>query len=149
MIKLNLPVFEFRIKDTGKRKSIFDEIRKKYVALTPEEWVRQNFVKYLIQHKNYPTGLISLEMAISINKNEKRCDIVVFEKTGKPMLLVECKSPNVEITQKSFDQAIVYNMRLNVKYLILTNGKKHFCWMINSIEKKLDFLDSIPEFEKA
>jgi hypothetical protein len=146
--KLNLPLFEFRFKENNNRKLIFDEIRKKYITLTPEEWVRQNFVRYLIDYKNYPSGLLSLEMSLSLNRTDKRCDIVVFDRQGNPILLIECKAPDVEIVQKTFDQAFVYNLKLKVKHFIITNGIKHFCFSIDASEKKINFLKDILEYSE-
>ncbi|GAG33027.1 unnamed protein product, partial [marine sediment metagenome] len=126
MEALNLPTYSFKIKSEGQRKYIFDGVRKKYIQLTPEEWVRQNFVQFLIQEKKYPESLISIEMFFKINKLMKRSDIVIFNKQGNPVVIVECKSPGVKISQDTFDQIARYNMKFKVDYLIVTNGINHY-----------------------
>jgi hypothetical protein len=146
MQPLNLPTYSFNIKSEDNRKYIFDEVRRKYLLLTPEEWVRQNFIKYLINEKNYPRQLISIEMEFKIRKLVKRCDIVVFNKSGKPNLIVECKSPSIIISQVAFDQISLYNRNLNVDYLIVTNGLKHYCCRYNKQAGSFSFTGEIPEY---
>ena len=146
MQPLNLPTYSFKIKSEDNRKYIFDEIRKKYLLLTPEEWVRQNFIKYLINEMNYPRQLISIEMEFKIKKIVKRCDIVVFNKSGRPNLIVECKSPSIIISQETFDQINLYNRYLNVHYLIVTNGLKHYCCVFNEKTRNFSFTGNIPEY---
>jgi len=146
MQPLNLPTYSFKIKSEDNRKYIFDEIRKKYLLLTPEEWVRQNFIKYLIREMNYPQQLISIEMEFKIKKLVKRCDIVVFNKSGKPNLIVECKSPSIIISQEVFDQISLYNRYLNVDYLIVTNGLKHYCCIFNKQTGDYSFTGEIPGY---
>jgi len=146
MESLNLPTYSFNIKFQEQRKYIFDTLRKKYVLLTPEEWVRQNFLKYLIEEKKYPASLISVEMEIKLNKLSKRCDAVVFNRNGEPALIVECKAPSVKIDQLVFEQIARYNMQLKVDYLIVTNGLKHFCCKINFENQSYKFLNDIPVF---
>ncbi len=141
MIKLNLPDYSFTIRDNTE---IFDSIRKKYVALTPEEWVRQNFVRYLIEEKKFPKSLIAIEKEIVVNRMKKRGDIVVYNRELKPILIVECKAPTVKITQATFDQVARYNLSLNVEYLIITNGINHFCCTINEEKKGYIFVEKIP-----
>lgn len=146
--ELNLPKYQFNIKKTEDEKLIiFDDIRKKYVALTPEEWVRQNFVKYLISEKNYSKNLISVEMQLYLNKTSKRCDIVVFNKKAEPKIIVECKAPEVAINQKVFEQIMQYNIKLKVDYLIVTNGIEHYCCKVDYEHEKCIFLTEIPNFE--
>ncbi|MEK9756253.1 MAG: type I restriction enzyme HsdR N-terminal domain-containing protein [Bacteroidota bacterium] len=135
MKKLNLPYFEFKIKKENNNKIILDEIRKKWVKLTPEEWVRQNFIKYLI-FKNIPISLINCEKAFYINKVLKRYDIVVFNNIGDIEILVECKAANVKISNKDFDQLMRYNIELKSKFLILTNGLEHFYFKLNINEMR-------------
>lgn len=147
--QLNLPEFSFKVKSDGQRKYIFDNIRKRYVVLTPEEWVRQNFIAYLINEKKYPASLIAVEMPLKINRLEKRADIVLFSGLGLPMIIVECKAPGVKITQKVFDQAALYNLDLKVEHLIVSNGMVHYCAELNHNERKWKLLPEIPEFRSA
>ncbi len=123
-------------------------MRKKYVALTSEEWVRQNFVAWLVNEKKYPAGLIAIEKELVLNDMKKRFDIVVFNSQFVPSLLVECKAPEVKITQKSFDQVARYNMTLKVKYLVVTNGMMHYCCYIDQQKGEFSFLDHVPDFDK-
>ncbi len=147
MERLNLPTYLFKIKSEGQRKFIFDSIRKKYVVLTPEEWVRQNFIQYLINEKKYPSSLIAIEMALTLNKLSKRTDIVLFDRQGNPVIIVECKSPKVKITQDTFDQIARYNMKLKVNYLIVTNGITHYCCRMDYEDNTYSFLKDIPDYE--
>lgn len=149
MEKLNLPEYEFRYRKNSDQKSeIFDEIRKRFVALTPEEWVRQNFIKYLTSEKGYPASLIYVEMSLKVNKMLKRCDIVVYNMDGKPTAIVECKSAETLIKQEIFDQAARYNITLKVNYLIITNGISHLCAKIDHQYNKTSFLRSVPFFSE-
>jgi hypothetical protein len=148
MQSLNLPTYSFKIKSEDNRKFIFDEIRRKYLLLTPEEWVRQNFIKYLVNEKKYPPQLISIEMEFKINKLIKRCDIVVFNKSGRPNLIVECKSPSIAIKQDIFDQISDYNRHFNVDYLIVTNGIKHYCCKFDKNKRSFPFIEEIPEYSE-
>lgn len=146
MIRLNLPPYKHTFKQIDDKKYIFDRVRKKYLLLTPEEWVRQNFVEYLVQDLGYPATLISIEKAIKVNRTVKRYDIVAHNNQGEPVCLVECKAPDVKITKDVFDQIAVYNLKLNVKYLILTNGINHYCCVMDFNEKKYVFLPNIPAY---
>ena len=148
MTKLNLPEFEFIYKEKNEKKYIFDEIRRKYLLLTPEEWVRQNFVKYLVNYKNYPASLIALEMPFVMHSIDKRSDIVVYNNRGKIVLMAECKSPDISISQKIFDQAAVYNLKLNAKILVITNGLSHHCCMPDYEKRKWIYLENIPDFKE-
>ena len=125
MQKLNLPNYTFKLKSNEKHTLIFDDIRKKNVVLTPEEWVRQHFVQYLIQEKNYPISLIALEKQLTINNRKKRTDILIFSPNGTPDIIVECKAPQIKINQDTFDQIARYNLKLNANFLIVTNGLQH------------------------
>ncbi len=147
MVKLNLPEYQFRIRSTGKRTEIFDNLRKKFVALTPEEWVRQNFIQYLIVEKKVPQGLINVEMMLKYNQMTKRCDIAIYATTGAPVMIVECKAPHIEITQDVFDQIARYNMTLKVKYLVVTNGLKHFCCIIDFQNNNYKFIPELPLYQ--
>lgn len=149
MEALNLPTYSFNIKSEGQRKFIFDSLRKKYIALTPEEWVRQNFIRYLINEKNYPAGLIGVERSFEVNNLSKRCDILVYNLTGEPLLIVECKSFRVKIKQDTFDQIARYNIKYKVKYLVVTNGIDHYCCRMDYINNNYEFLEYIPDFENS
>lgn len=126
---------------------ILDTIRRKYVRLTPEEWVRQNFVRYLISEGRYPPGLIGIEVMSKYNDLKKRVDILVHDRAGKPVLIVECKAPGVEINDKVFDQIVTYNMGFKVPYIIVTNGLDHYACRIDHENKKYDFLLVIPLYQ--
>ena len=126
------------------RVKVFDPIRKIYCALTPEEEVRQKMLYYLVEQKKYPSGLIAVEYSIKVNNLPKRCDIVVFNKAAKPMMIVECKAESVPITQKVLDQAIRYYSGLNVEYLLLTNGKTMYCYRIDMENQKIESLSELP-----
>ena len=143
MLQLEFPNYTFKIKNNGNGDYIFDEIRKKYVKLTKEEWVRQNCVKFLINEKNFPSVLINIEKTIKINKLSKRYDIVVYKPDGGIKLLVECKSPEIKINQKTFDQIAVYNMNLKSEQLMVTNGLEHYYCEINYENKCYTFLKDI------
>ena len=147
MLELSFPKYEFRLKKNDEKRFIFDEIRKKYIELTPEEWVRQNCIKFLIKEKKFKKHLISIEKKITLNKLIKRFDIIAHDNYGKPNLLVECKAPNIIINQKSFDQIIGYNKVIDAKYLMLTNGIIHYYCRINKIDGKIDFLKDIPKYK--
>jgi|SRR6056297_759582 len=146
MERLNLPTYSFNIKFKEQRKYIFDFIRKKYVLLTPEEWVRQNFLKYLVEEKKYPASLIAVEKEFKLNTLSKRSDAVVYNQSGQPFLIIECKATNVKIDQKVFEQIARYNMKLNVEYLVVTNGLVHYCCKIDVENQNYYFLKDIPEF---
>mgnify|MGYP003297505863 FL=1 len=131
--------------EDGKTK-VFDPVRKIYCVLTPEEKVRQMTLHYLVEKKNIPAGLIAVEYSIKVNPLSKRCDIVIFNKQAKPIMIVECKAESVPITQKVLDQAIRYYSGLNVNYILLTNGKTMFCYHIDIENNKIEALREIPEF---
>jgi hypothetical protein len=147
--ELNLPVYSFSVKSNKSgRRQIFDEFRKKWLVLTPEEWVRQNFVKYLIEHKGYPAGLIGIEVTFKFNSLTRRADILVYNRLGNPILIVECKAPEVKIDNKVFDQIVAYNFKFNLSYIVVTNGMKHFaCRVADQGSTKYDFIKSIPEYK--
>ena len=146
MQKLNLPNFNFKIKNSENKMLIFDNLRKKYLVLTPEEWVRQHFVHYLISEKKYPISLIAIEKQLTLNTRKKRTDILVFNQIGTPELIVECKAPSVKITQDTFDQIARYNLKLNANYLIVTNGLTHFYCKMDFKNKTYIFLRDIPAY---
>jgi len=146
MQKLNLPEYSFRIKTKEGKDFIFDALRKKFVRLTPEEWVRQNFVQFLISEKKYSVSLIAVEVVVKVNNNPQRADLVVFDRSGNPVLVAEFKAPEVKISQQTFDQIVRYNMQLKVKFLIVSNGLEHFCCSINYMDNSYAFLPEIPDF---
>lgn len=149
MQTLCLPVYETRIR-TGRNGNpeIFDPIRKKFVRLTAEEWVRQHFLNFLTTVKNYPASLITVEASLTYNRQLKRCDILVYGLNRNPLLVVECKAPNVEITQDVFDQVAMYNMTLTVEYLVVTNGMRHFACKIDQQKKSYGFLRDVPGYQE-
>ncbi len=147
MQELNLPTYQFKLKQEEARTFIFDSIRKKYIVLTPEEWVRQNFLQFLIHEKKIPASLIAVEIGLKYNQLQKRADILVYDKQANPYLLVECKAPEVKISQDTFDQIARYNMAFKVKYLVVTNGMSHFCCLMDYTKNSYQFLESIPVFE--
>jgi hypothetical protein len=126
---------------------ILDQIRRKFVRLTPEEWVRQNFVQYLITEGKYPPGLIGIEIMFSLNKLKRRVDVLIHDRQGKPVMIVECKEPEVKIDEKVFDQIVAYNMALKVPYIVVTNGLDHYACRIDHVENKWEFLMVIPLYE--
>ncbi len=148
MQPLNLPGFDFRISQDGGKMMIFDRIRRKHVALTPEEWVRQHVVAYLREHKGIPESLIGVEKKLEINGMVRRFDLLVFNRSGKPVLLVECKAPSVEISEKAFDQAARYNRALRVDYLVVTNGMALYCCNIDYQSSAFRFLPDIPDYKE-
>ena len=148
MQPLNLPTYSFKIKSSENKYFIFDIIRKKYMVLTPEEWVRQHFVHYLISAKNYPISLIAVEKKVTVNKLTKRTDILVFNAKGTPHIIVECKAPSIKITQDAFDQIARYNLKLEANYLIVTNGLTHFYAYMDLEKECYVFLENIPEYEQ-
>ena len=147
MLKLTFPNYEFRLKKIDEKRFIFDEIRKKYIELTAEEWVRQNCIKFLINEKKYKSQLIAVEKKIILNNLTKRFDIIAYDNNGDPNLLVECKAPNIAIRQETFDQILSYNRVINSKYLMITNGIIHYYCKIDNIDNKINFLKDIPNYK--
>ncbi|HYD91169.1 MAG TPA: type I restriction enzyme HsdR N-terminal domain-containing protein [Flavobacterium sp.] len=149
MQKLNFKDYTFRFKNSENKVAIFDDIRKKFILLTPEEWVRQHVVRYLVEDKKFPRSHVNVEKIIKINGLTKRYDVVVFKPDGSIFLLVECKAPAVQISQQVFDQIARYNMSLNAVHMMVTNGLNHyFCQMDHEQEKYL-FLPDLPEYIPA
>jgi hypothetical protein len=142
--KLNFPEFSFRFKNSENKVSIFDCIRKKFVILQPEEWVRQHCVLYLMRVKNYPISLINVEKELAINDLKKRYDIVVYNPNGSIHLIVECKAPKININQTTFDQIARYNTELNATYLMVTNGINHYYCQMDFENERYQFLKDIP-----
>ena len=144
MLPLNLPNFDIKVKKTAEQLLVWDEARRKYVALTPEEWVRQHFVHFLIAEKGYRQELIANEVSILLNGTAKRCDTVIFDRQLTPLVVVEYKAPSVPITPKVFEQIVRYDMVLHVQYLIVSNGMRHFCCQIDYETQSYRFLKEIP-----
>ena len=149
MYELNLPTFDFRLKKENSVVFIFDVIRKKFVKLTPEEWVRQHVVHFLLEQKHYPASLMNVEVGMEIQTMRRRADIVCYESDGGVRLITECKAPEVKITQTVFEQVAQYNMCLKAKYLLVTNGLEHFVCEINAEQKTYTFLQDIPPYKTA
>jgi len=147
MQKLNLPTYQFKLKSNENKTLIFDNLRKKYVVLTPEEWVRQHFVEFLIQEKKYPVSLIAIEKQLIINNRKKRTDILIFNSDGKPDIIVECKAPSIKITQDTFDQIARYNLKLKANYLVVTNGLQHYFCQLDTENETYVFLQEIPDYK--
>ncbi len=148
MQPLQFPSYSFRLKNKQNKPFIFDLVRKKFVSLTPEEWVRQHVLHYLVLDKKYPLSHINIEKQIILNGLKKRYDIVVFNKDGSIHLLVECKAPQIAISQKTFDQIASYNFKLDASFLMVTNGLAHYYCQILKNEEKYEFLREIPEFSR-
>ncbi len=146
MQKLNLPSYTFKLKSNENKTLIFDNLRKKHLVLTPEEWVRQHFVQFLVKEKNYPVSLIAVEKQLVINNLKKRTDIVIFSSDGTPNIIVECKAPKIKIAQDTFDQIARYNLKLNANYLIVTNGLQHYFCKLDKENKTYIFLKDIPSY---
>ncbi len=146
MLKLNLPPYQLRVKEEDGRNMIFDSVRKKFIVLTPEEWVRQNFIMFLMHEKSVPASLLSIEKGLKLNKTQKRTDIVVYDRSGHPSLIVECKAPSVKITQAVFEQIARYNLTLKGRFLVVTNGLEHYCCQMFHEEHRYEFCQNIPNF---
>lgn len=148
MKELNLPAYSFSIKQDDNASSlIYDEIRRKYVHLSPEEWVRQHFIKYLVKEKEYPPGLIGVEVMFKMNRLVRRADILVYDRKGEPAMIVECKAPAVRISAAVFDQIVEYNLKFRLKYIVVTNGLKHFACLTDPVKGKWAFLDTLPHYD--
>lgn len=148
MIRLNLPSFEIKLSGTPEHPRIFDILRRRYVALTPEEWVRQHFVHWLIGHKGYPAALMANEIGLSIGSKKLRADSVLYDRELQPRMIIEYKAPTVQITQKVFDQIAAYNMLLHVDYLVISNGLSHYCCRIDYANRSYEFLRDVPDYSE-
>jgi type I site-specific restriction endonuclease len=148
-IPLNFPAYSFRIeKNADGKEFIFDRFRNKNIPLTPEEWVRQHLIRYLAEEKNFPVSLISIEAGMKVNRMARRYDALVYNREGKPLMLIECKAPTVAIGQETFDQVNAYNRTTKVPYLLLSNGLKHYCCVLDEVEVKYIFMPQIPDYNK-
>ena len=148
MKKLNLPQYPIKLKEENGQQFIFDAFRKKYLIHTPEEWVRQNFIHYLIYEKGFASSLIAIEKGLKLNELQKRADAVVYDKNAQPIVLIECKAPHIKINQETFEQIARYNRVFKVPYLVVTNGMKHYCAKINFIDNTFEFLKEIPHYKE-
>ena len=148
MFRLNLPTYEIKIAQRGNKQLIFDFLRRKYVALTPEEWVRQHFVHYLIEYKGYPAGLIGNEVELNVGEKKLRCDTILYNKVAQPQMIIEYKAPQIKLQQKTFDQISAYNLLLKVDYLIVSNGMQHICCRMDYENQKYCFLEDIPNYQE-
>jgi predicted type IV restriction endonuclease len=147
MISLNLPNFEIKLQGSAEKPSVWDILRRKYVALTPEEWVRQNFIHFLVEHKGFPASLLANEVKLEIGNKKLRADSVLYGTDLKPRMIIEYKAPHIAITQKVFNQITVYNMLMHVDYLIVSNGIQHYICKMDYIGKKYLFLKDIPDYQ--
>ncbi|CDA54967.1 type I restriction enzyme R protein [Prevotella sp. CAG:604] len=148
MTRLNLPPFEIKLRGTKAQPQIFDILRKKYIALTPEEWVRQHFVHFLVEHKGYPAALMANEIQLKVGEKTLRADSVLYSRDLKPRMIIEYKAPHIPITQKVFDQISIYNMLLHVDYLVVSNGLQHYICKMDYNDKKYLFLEDIPDYKE-
>ena len=148
MYRLNLPQYEIKINRQGGKPYILDMLRRKYVSLTPEEWVRQHFVNFLISHKGYPQALMANEVELRAGDKRLRCDSVLYNKAAQPIMIIEYKAPTVQITQSVFDQITAYNQLLHVDYLIVSNGLEHYCCRMDYENHTYTFLNDIPDYNE-
>lgn len=147
MNRLNLPPYEIKTRQQDGRQYILDVLRRKFIALTPEEWVRQHFIHYLINHKGYPSALLANEVELKIGQKKLRCDSVLYTRQLAPRMIMEYKSPSVQITQKTFNQIFAYNTLLHADYLVVSNGMTHYCCRIDYENKSYTFLPDMPEYK--
>lgn len=148
MIPLNLPSYAIKIRKENDHEQILDVLRRKYVALTPEEWVRQHFIHYLIEHKHYPATLLANEVKLQVGDKVLRADSVLYSTTLQPRMIIEYKAPHISITQKTFDQISTYNLLLHADYLVVSNGIRHYICRMDYEQQKYVFLEDIPEYKK-
>jgi len=146
MYALNLPPFDAKIRKKGGVFEIFDPLRRKYLVLTPEEWVRQHFVHYLIAEKNYPASLIVNEASLKLNNLTRRCDTVVYNRRLEPVMIMEYKEPHVPVTRQVFDQVARYNSVLRVRYIVVSNGMQHYCYRLDYEKQSYEYLAEIPDY---
>lgn len=147
MIKLNIPPFQMKLSGTQERPKILDILRRKFVALTPEEWVRQHFIHFLIEHKGYPSALMANEVALSCGNKQLRADTVLYDRDLNARMIIEYKAPTINITKRVFEQVTAYNFLLHVDYLIVSNGLTHYCCKMNYENNSYMLLTSIPDYK--
>jgi hypothetical protein len=145
MYRLNLPSYPIKIKERGEKQLIFDFLRRKYVALTPEEWVRQHFVHFLVEHKGYPQALLANEVELKVGEKKLRCDTLLYNRELKPRMIIEYKAPTIQLQQKTFDQISAYNLLLKVDYLVVSNGLQHYCCKMDYAQQRYSFLEQLPD----
>lgn len=148
MYELNLPPYEIRVSERGGRRQIFDVLRRKFVALTPEEWVRQHFVHFLMEQKGYPQALLANEVELRLGDKSMRCDTLLYTSAMQPRMIIEYKAPTITLQQKTFDQIAVYNLLLKVDYLVVSNGREHYCCRMDYEQNNYHFLKEIPGYEE-
>ena len=146
-MQLNLPEYEINVAEKDGKQQIFDFLRRKFVAMTPEEWVRQHFVHFLVEHKGYPKGLLVNETELRIGDKRLRCDTVLYNKNMQPQIIIEYKAPQIQRQQKTFDQIAVYNLLLHADYLVVSNGIQHYCCQMDYENRSYRFLTEIPEYD--
>lgn len=146
-MKLNFPTYPIPLKKVGDKNYLFAFVRRKYLLWTPEEWVRQHVLQFLVKDRDYPKSFLAVEKALKVNTLLRRTDVVAYNKSGEPILIVECKAPNVKITQAVFDQIAAYNISLKVAYLFVTNGLEHYCCKIDYEANSYSFIEDLPYFE--
>lgn len=147
-MELNLPPCKITLRQNDGHRQVLDILRRKYVALTPEEWVRQHFVHFLIDYKGYPKGLMANEVELRVGEKRLRCDTLLYNKALQPIMIVEYKAPDIGITKKVFDQVATYNMLLRVDYLVVSNGRQHYCCQMEYDRKSYTFLQDIPDYDR-
>ena len=147
MLKLNIPPFQMKLSGTQERPKILDILRRKFVALTPEEWVRQHFIHFLIEHKGYPSALMANEVALSCGNTQLRADTVLYDRDLNARMIIEYKAPTIKITKRVFEQVTAYNFLLHVDYLIVSNGLTHYCCKMNYENNSYMLLTSIPDYK--
>ena len=147
MFRLNLPPYPIKIQEKGEKRQIFDFLRRKWVALTPEEWVRQHFTHYLAEQKGYPQSLLANEVELRIGEKRLRCDTLLYNKELRPRMIIEYKAPTIQIQQKTFDQISAYNLLLKVDYLVVSKGLQHYCCKMGYDHQCYQFLESVPDYQ--
>lgn len=147
MLSLNLPKYEAKFEKRGGKTQIWDVLRRRYVSLTPEEWVRQHFIHYLTIHKGYPAPLLANEVTLLLHGMKRRCDTILYDRTPAPRMILEYKAPHIAISQKVFDQISRYNLVLRVDYLIVSNGIEHYCCKMDYVNQSYSFLEQIPDYQ--
>ena len=148
MNRINLPTFAIKFRETDGKRQIFDFLRRRYVTLTPEEWVRQHFVHFLVEHLGYPQGLLANEVELRVGDKKLRCDTLLYNKEMQPRMIIEYKAPDVELTQRVFEQISAYNSLLQADYLVISNGIEHYCCRRSQEEGGYSFLKEIPLYRE-
>lgn len=148
MNELNLPPFDIKLRGTRERPEVYDFLRRRYVALTPEEWVRQHFTHWLVEHKGYPKGLLGNEITIRHGEKSLRCDSILYNKVAEPQMILEYKAPAISLTKRVFSQISAYNLLLHVDYLVVSNGIQHYCCRMDYERQSYMFLPEIPEYQR-